>query len=152
MHYRSGVAKPFSDMTSELIDFFQKAPIALHWLSGTGTVLWANDTELESLGYSAEEYIGHSITEFLQPGEEAHLQEVFGNLACGKIVAHLTTISKHGLPILMITTNNHLMFASLCATGKTVHDAPFRFRAKNGDIKYLVVDSNVNFNEDGRQQ
>ena len=28
--------KPFSDMTTELIDFFQKAPIALHWLSGTG--------------------------------------------------------------------------------------------------------------------
>jgi len=77
--------KPFSDMTSELIDFFQKAPIALHWLSGTGTILWANDTELDSLGYSAEEYIGHSITEFLQPGEENQLQEVFGNLACGKM-------------------------------------------------------------------
>lgn len=71
-------------MTTELIDFFQKAPIALHWLSGTGTILWANDTELESLGYTAEEYIGHSITEFLQPGEETLLQEVFGNLASGK--------------------------------------------------------------------
>ena len=148
MHCRGGVAKPFSDMTSELIDFFQKAPIALHWLSGTGTVLWANDTELESLGYSAEEYIGHSITEFLQPGEEAHLQEVFGNLACGKIVDHLTTISIHGLPILMITITLCLLHCGVI--GKTVHDAPFRFRAKNGDIKYLVVDSNVNFNEDGR--
>ena len=31
---------------AELIDFFQNAPIALHWLSGTGHVLWANQTEL----------------------------------------------------------------------------------------------------------
>jgi PAS domain S-box-containing protein len=102
-------------MTSELIDFFQRAPIALHWLSGTGVILWANDTELSSLGFTAEEYIGQSITKFLMPGEEVHLQEVFGNLLAGR----------------------------------TIHDAPFRFRAKNGDIKYLIVDSNVNFNEDG---
>lgn len=31
---------------AELIDFFQHAPIALHWLSGEGKVLWANQTEL----------------------------------------------------------------------------------------------------------
>jgi len=30
----------------------------MHWLSGTGIVLWANNTELMVLGYSAEEYIG----------------------------------------------------------------------------------------------
>jgi PAS domain-containing protein len=48
---------------SELIDYFQKAPIALHWLSGTGQILWANDFEMKMLGYTPEEYIGHSITE-----------------------------------------------------------------------------------------
>lgn len=52
-----------SDRDAELIDFFQKAPIALHWLSGTGQVIWANDMELNLLGYSADEYIGHSIME-----------------------------------------------------------------------------------------
>lgn len=30
----------------ELIDSLNKAPIAMHWLSGTGHVLWANETEL----------------------------------------------------------------------------------------------------------
>ena len=44
----------------ELIDFFQNAPIAMHWLNGNGTVLWANQTELNVLGYTAEEYIGKS--------------------------------------------------------------------------------------------
>ncbi len=42
----------------ELMDFLNKAPIAMHWLSGTGHVLWANETELNVLGYTAEEYIG----------------------------------------------------------------------------------------------
>jgi hypothetical protein len=32
--------------------------------------------------------------------------------------------------------------------GNNVHNAPFKFKAKNGDIKFLIVDSNVNFNED----
>ena len=41
---------------SELVDFFQNAPIALHWLSGEGIVLWANQRELDVLGYTAEEY------------------------------------------------------------------------------------------------
>lgn len=49
------------DVESEFVDFFQKAPIALHWLSGTGHILWANDTELSVLGYTAEEYIGQPV-------------------------------------------------------------------------------------------
>ena len=39
------------------MDFLTKAPIAMHWLSATGHVLWANETELSVLGYTAEEYI-----------------------------------------------------------------------------------------------
>ena len=35
------------------------------------------------------------------------------------------------------------------AAGKTVRNEAFRFRTKSGDVKYLTVDSNVNFNEDG---
>jgi hypothetical protein len=42
--------EPFVDMTSELADFFQNAPIALHWLSYTGLILWANNYEMLSLG------------------------------------------------------------------------------------------------------
>ena len=40
---------------AELVDFFQNAPIALHWLSGEGIILWANQTELDVLGYTEEE-------------------------------------------------------------------------------------------------
>eukprot|EP00601_Ochromonadales_sp_CCMP2298_P009482 CAMPEP_0173244726 /NCGR_PEP_ID=MMETSP1142-20121109/16289_1 /TAXON_ID=483371 /ORGANISM="non described non described, Strain CCMP2298" /LENGTH=473 /DNA_ID=CAMNT_0014176605 /DNA_START=22 /DNA_END=1439 /DNA_ORIENTATION=- len=105
----------FSVTTDEFLDFFQKAPIALHWLSGTGHVLWANDTQLKNLGYCAKEYIGHPITEFLCPGEEVKLGVVFNDLSAGR----------------------------------TVRNAPIRFLTKAGEVKYLVVDSNANFNEDG---
>jgi hypothetical protein len=41
---RNDFFKEFSSqsLTLELVDFFQKAPIALHWLSSTGLILWAN--------------------------------------------------------------------------------------------------------------
>jgi hypothetical protein len=34
------------DRDAELLDCFQNAPIAMHWLSGEGIVLWANNTEV----------------------------------------------------------------------------------------------------------
>jgi hypothetical protein len=58
-----GEEKVFKFSTNEFVDFFQKAPMALHWLSGTGHVLWANDVEMEQLGYTSPEYIGHHISE-----------------------------------------------------------------------------------------
>ena len=45
-------------------DLAETASIALHWVGPDGKILWANKAELELLGYKAEEYIGHNITEF----------------------------------------------------------------------------------------
>ena len=44
----------------------------MHWLSGTGHVLWANETEMNVLGYTAEEYIGQPIMNFC-PGACVHV-------------------------------------------------------------------------------
>lgn len=49
---------------AELRDFVEGAAIGLHGESSDGTILWANQAELELLGYSREEYVGHSIREF----------------------------------------------------------------------------------------
>jgi len=35
------------------------------------------------------------------------------------------------------------------ATGETIRNVPFKFRAKNGDPKYLLIDSNVSWHPDG---
>ena len=48
----------------ELSDFFDNAAEPLHWVGPDGIVLRVNDAELAMLGYTRDEYIGHSIAEF----------------------------------------------------------------------------------------
>eukprot|EP00306_Pavlova_sp_CCMP459_P021179 CAMPEP_0185541974 /NCGR_PEP_ID=MMETSP1381-20130426/2315_1 /TAXON_ID=298111 /ORGANISM="Pavlova sp., Strain CCMP459" /LENGTH=727 /DNA_ID=CAMNT_0028153931 /DNA_START=12 /DNA_END=2195 /DNA_ORIENTATION=- len=99
---------------AELLDFFQNAPIAMHWLSGTGEIMWANNTELRVLGYTAEEYIGQPVMKFC-PDEEELVLEIFKQLG----------------------------------SGNTIKDVPVRFRAKDGRIVPLLIDSNVNYTKAG---
>jgi PAS domain S-box-containing protein len=47
-----------------LRDFVENAAVGMHWVGPDGTILWANRTELEMLGVTPEEYIGHHIAEF----------------------------------------------------------------------------------------
>ncbi|WP_313943322.1 MULTISPECIES: PAS domain-containing protein [Calothrix] len=48
----------------KLTDFVENAAVGMHWVKADGTIIWANQAELDLLGYSRFEYIGHSITEF----------------------------------------------------------------------------------------
>jgi PAS domain S-box-containing protein len=48
----------------ELADFFENATVGLHWVGPDGTILRVNQAELDLLGYTREEYIGHHIAEF----------------------------------------------------------------------------------------
>jgi PAS domain S-box-containing protein len=49
---------------TNLRDFVENATIGMHRVGHDGRILWANQIELDLLGYTAEEYIGHSISEF----------------------------------------------------------------------------------------
>ena len=48
----------------ELKDYFENTSIGLHRVNADGMIIWANQAELTMLGYTAEEYIGHHISEF----------------------------------------------------------------------------------------
>ncbi|MDR2272776.1 MAG: PAS domain S-box protein [Sphingobacterium sp.] len=48
----------------ELTDFIENGSMPLHWVNGEGVVLWANQAELNLLGYQKEEYIGFPIQNF----------------------------------------------------------------------------------------
>ncbi|HZQ68003.1 MAG TPA: hypothetical protein VFA68_05730, partial [Terriglobales bacterium] len=37
-----------------LRDFIERSTISLHWVGADGTILWANQAELDLLGYSRE--------------------------------------------------------------------------------------------------
>lgn len=49
---------------AELTDFIENASVPLHWVGADGVILWANQAELDLLGYTREEYIGRSIRDF----------------------------------------------------------------------------------------
>src|SRR5262245_65382956 len=48
----------------ELSDFFENAPVGLHWAGPDGVVLRANRRELEMLGCRQDEYVGHAASKF----------------------------------------------------------------------------------------
>ncbi|NYZ63181.1 sensor histidine kinase [Luteimonas deserti] len=48
----------------DLEDFFENSAVGLHLVAGDGTILRANQAELDMLGYTPEEYIGRQIIDF----------------------------------------------------------------------------------------
>jgi PAS domain S-box-containing protein len=56
--------RALEDNRCELEDFFENAAEGLHRIGPDGIIQWANRAELELLGYRADEYIGHHISEF----------------------------------------------------------------------------------------
>jgi len=52
------------ERVDELTDFIENASIPLHWVNGSGIIIWANKAELELLGYTKDEYIGKHISNF----------------------------------------------------------------------------------------
>jgi PAS domain-containing protein len=49
---------------AELSSFLETATIGLHRVAADGTILWANQAELDMLGYSKEQYFGRNIVVF----------------------------------------------------------------------------------------
>jgi two-component system cell cycle sensor histidine kinase/response regulator CckA len=66
----------------ELSDFFDNAAVPVHWVGPDGIILRANQAELNALGYSADEYIGHPIAEFHV--EPAVIDDILARLVQGE--------------------------------------------------------------------
>src|SRR4051794_38577786 len=48
----------------DLANFIEKASVGLIWVDAAGTILWANQAELDLLGYRRDEYVGKPVTRF----------------------------------------------------------------------------------------
>ena len=68
----------------ELADFFDHAPIGLQWLAPDGTIVRANQAQLDLVGCEREEYVGHRISEF--DADRAGLQDLLTRLAARETV------------------------------------------------------------------
>ena len=68
----------------DLRDFLENAHMPIHWVGPDGMVLWANRAELQMLGYSPDEYIGHHIAEF--HADQPVIDDILKRLTNGEIL------------------------------------------------------------------
>ncbi|MBH5372731.1 PAS domain-containing sensor histidine kinase [Bradyrhizobium glycinis] len=68
--------------TKDLEDFFENSAVGLHIVGGDGIIRRANQAELDLLGYSAEEYIGHHVAEF--HADAPVIGDILHRLSCGE--------------------------------------------------------------------
>ena len=66
-----------AERTAEAQDLYNRAPIGYHSLDRDGRIVMVNQTELDWLGYTREEMLGHSITEWLTPASIPGFQKEF---------------------------------------------------------------------------
>jgi PAS domain S-box-containing protein len=104
----------------ELEDFFEHAPVGLRWEAADGTILRVNDAELDILGYSRKDYLGHNIAEFFV--DEGAAKEILERLNKGETI--------NGYEARMLCKNGamkHVVISSnaLWEKGKFVHSRTF---------------------------
>ena len=49
---------------TQLRDFLENASMPLHWVNGSGIIIWVNQAELDFLGYTKDEYLNQHISKF----------------------------------------------------------------------------------------
>src|SRR5882672_8635596 len=64
MAERQALEQTLRRSEQELADFFDHAPMALHWTGPDGIILRVNEAELRLLGYPRDAYLGHHLAEF----------------------------------------------------------------------------------------
>ncbi|HST50775.1 MAG TPA: PAS domain S-box protein [Pyrinomonadaceae bacterium] len=77
---RKRVEEALRQHEKELTDFFENSTVGLHWVGGDGRILWANRAELDLLGYTRDEYVGHHIAEF--HADEPVINDMLNRLSC----------------------------------------------------------------------
>jgi PAS domain S-box-containing protein len=103
-----------------LRDFIETSTIALHWVGADGTILWANQAELDLLGYKREEYIGRNITEF--HADEAVINDILTGLGSGQTLHDCPARLRHrDGSIRHVLINSSALFED----GKFVHTRCF---------------------------
>jgi len=115
--------KQLQEMKSKLekvTDFIENATVPLHWINDEGIVTWANQAELNLLGYTKEEYIGQSIIQFHK--DKKGIEELLFRLKNNEIVNNHASqlITKDGqFKDVLISSS------SLFQNGKFIHTRCF---------------------------
>jgi PAS domain S-box-containing protein len=90
----------------ELKQCLDHAAEGIHWVAPDGTILWANQTELDLLGYSADEYIGRPIAAFHV--DQPVIDDILGRLTRGETILQYEARLRHkdgSLRVVRINSN-----------------------------------------------
>jgi PAS domain S-box-containing protein len=68
----------------DLGDFFENASIGLHWAGPDGTILRANQAELDLLGYTRDDYVGRNVVEFHD--DRAVIDDILRRVISGEVL------------------------------------------------------------------
>jgi PAS domain S-box-containing protein len=79
------IQKELDWKTHMLQDYVDNAVIGLHWVDENGIIKWANKAELDMLGYTEKEYIGHHISEFHVQKEK--ISDILHRLSCNQTLS-----------------------------------------------------------------
>ncbi len=77
-----------------LSDFLENASVAMHWVGPDGSILWANQAELDMMGVTREEYLGHHIAQFHE--DEGKIEDILLRLRRGEAIAGYATRLRRG--------------------------------------------------------
>jgi PAS domain S-box-containing protein len=88
-----------------LRDFVDNALEGMHWVGPDGTILWANQAELDLLGYAADEYIDHNIVDFHEDREAA--EAMLRELHSGRSVRNreMRMLGRAGIKVVLVNSN-----------------------------------------------
>jgi len=104
----------------DLSDFFDNASTGLHWVGPDGIIMRVNQAELDLLGYSREEYVGHHIAEFHV--DQPCIQDILGRLSVGETLREYPArIQCKDGSILDVLINSNVLFEE----GKFIHTRCF---------------------------
>jgi PAS domain S-box-containing protein len=83
----------YQNKEGELRDFIENSITPLHWVDREGRIIWANQAELDLLGYTKEEYIGQPIAKF--HADEAVISDILGCLARDEVLQNYEARLRH---------------------------------------------------------
>ena len=114
------VEKALRRSEQDLSDFFDNASTGLHWVGPDGIIMRVNQAELDLLGYSREEYVGHHIAEFHV--DQPIIQDILRRLGGGETLREYSArIRCKDGSILDVLINSNVLFED----GKFVHTRCF---------------------------
>ena len=118
--------------SGQLKNFVENANVGLHWVGPDGTILWANRHELEMLGYTSTEYIGHHIAEFHL--DQPVIDDILTRLKAGAEVDNHEARLKHkdgSIRHVLINSNAYLEGGEFIHTRCFTRDITGRKRAED---------------------